>query len=113
METLELEEEELDASFGLAAGLYPPRPRGSCTRVSPPPCAPHPKCPQWGPAVLGLGPGALPHGPPSSPILFLTPLGPQPHFCSGGGGPQPSAPSPRPQLGASPPPVSPRRAPAC
>ncbi|XP_030324010.1 receptor tyrosine-protein kinase erbB-3 [Calypte anna] len=42
METLELEEEEeeLDASFGLTAGLYPPRPRGSCTRspslLSPP-----------------------------------------------------------------------------
>ncbi|XP_049674775.1 receptor tyrosine-protein kinase erbB-3 isoform X1 [Accipiter gentilis] len=41
METLELEEEEeLDASFGLTTGLYPQRPRGSCTRspslLSPP-----------------------------------------------------------------------------
>lgn len=36
METLELEEEEeLDASFGLTTGLYPQRPRGSCTRVRP------------------------------------------------------------------------------
>uniref|UniRef100_A0A8C3PKX5 Receptor protein-tyrosine kinase n=1 Tax=Calidris pygmaea TaxID=425635 RepID=A0A8C3PKX5_9CHAR len=37
METLELEEEEeeLDASFGLTTGLYPPRPRGSCARVRP------------------------------------------------------------------------------
>lgn len=36
METLELEEEEeLDASFGLNTGLYPPRPRGSCARVRP------------------------------------------------------------------------------
>ncbi|KAM6112290.1 LOW QUALITY PROTEIN: receptor tyrosine-protein kinase erbB-3 [Phoenicopterus ruber ruber] len=34
METLELEEEEeLDASFGLATGLYPQRPRGSCGRA--------------------------------------------------------------------------------
>lgn len=48
METLELEEEELDVSFGLC----PPRPRGSCTRVSllPPH---HPGAPD----VLWLHPG--------------------------------------------------------
>lgn len=70
METLELEEEELDVSFGLC----PPRPRGSCTRVSPP-------CPPTlgAPAVVWLHPGhgqsvglVSPMAPPGGAELTLT-----------------------------------------
>lgn len=50
METLELEEEELDVSFGLC----PPRPRGSCTRVSPH-CPPTLGPLLWSGCILGMG----------------------------------------------------------